>query len=87
MSVMSHWQHRQLVLTFIDRKEKRLLVNKEEYISNLKSKFPVVKIELVNFAAFSFAEQLRIVRCTDILVGVHGAGLTHGMFLPRVQRW
>lgn len=73
---------RPLVLTFIDRKEKRLLVNKEEYISNLKSKFPAVKIELVNFAAISFAEQLKIVHRTDILVGVHGAGLTHGMFMP-----
>jgi EGF domain-specific O-GlcNAc transferase len=73
---------RPLVLTFIDRKEKRLLVNKEEYISILKSKFPAVKIELVNFAAFSFTEQLKIVRHTDILVGVHGAGLTHGMFMP-----
>lgn len=73
---------RPLVLTFIDRKEKRLLVNKEEYISKLKSKFPAVKIELVNFAAISFAEQLKIVHRTDILVGVHGAGLTHGMFMP-----
>jgi protein O-GlcNAc transferase len=73
---------RPLVLTFIDRKEKRLLVNKEEYISILKSKFPAVKIELVDFAAFSFTEQLKIVRRTDILVGVHGAGLTHGMFMP-----
>ena len=73
---------RPLVLTFIDRKEKRLLVNKEEYISILKSKFPAVKIELVDFAAFSFTEQLKIIRRTDILVGVHGAGLTHGMFMP-----
>ena len=72
---------RPLVFTFIDRKEKRLLVNKEEYISSLKFRFPAVKIELVNFAAISFAEQLKIVRRTDILVGVHGAGLTHGMFM------
>ena len=75
--------NRPLVLTFIDRKEKRLLVDKEEYIATLKANFPDVKIEVVNFAAFSFAEQLKIVGRTDILVGVHGAGLTHGMFLPR----
>jgi capsular polysaccharide biosynthesis protein len=38
---------------------------------------------MIDFSAISFADQLRIVRDTDILVGVHGAGLTHGMFLRK----
>lgn len=76
-------EHRPLVLTFIDRNEKRLLVNQAECLETLKAKFPNVEIKAVNFATYSFAEQLKIVGNTDILVGVHGAGLTHGMFLPK----
>ena len=70
------------VLTFIDHKEKRRLIDKEKYIESLKSKYPAIKIDFVDFAEFPFSEQLKIVRQTDILVGVHGAGLTHGIFLP-----
>ena len=70
-----------LVLTFIDRKEKRRLIDKELYIEKLKKKFPAVQVQLVDFAPLSFTEQLKIARQTDILVGVHGAGLTHELFL------
>ena len=73
---------RPLVLTFIDRVEKRSLVNKSAYISKLRLLHPDVKIDLVSFASLPFAEQLETVRKTDILAGVHGAGLTHGIFLP-----
>uniref|UniRef100_A0A182SDA0 EGF domain-specific O-linked N-acetylglucosamine transferase n=1 Tax=Anopheles maculatus TaxID=74869 RepID=A0A182SDA0_9DIPT len=31
----------------------------------------------------SFVEQLRITRNTDIFIGMHGAGLTHLLFLPK----
>lgn len=72
---------RPLVLTFIDRREKRSLVDKEAYINHLKILYPDVEINLVNFASLPFAEQLRTIRNTDILAGVHGAGLTHGIFL------
>ena len=29
-----------------------------------------------------FDKQLKIIRTTDILIGIHGAGLTHMLFLP-----
>ncbi|EER45027.1 DUF563 domain-containing protein [Histoplasma capsulatum H143] len=71
-----------LVLTFIDRKEKRRLINQDQYIERLKAKFPAVEVNVVDLAALPFREQIKLVRHTDILTGVHGAGLTHGMFLP-----
>ena len=73
---------RPLILTFIDRRQKRKLIDKEAYIDSLSYLYPHIEIALVDFASLSFVEQLRIVRNTDILVGVHGAGLTHGMYLP-----
>ena len=72
---------RPLVLTFLSRTEKRSLINKEAYIDGLRLSYPNVEINLVNFASLPFAEQLRTIRETDILAGVHGAGLTHGIFL------
>lgn len=72
---------RQLVLTFIDRTEKRSLINKKAYVDHLKFSYPNIEINLVNFASLAFAEQLKVIRNTDILAGVHGAGLTHGIFL------
>ena len=74
-------ENRPLVLTFIDRTTKRRLIDQGLYIERLRARFPTVDIQVVDFAAMTFPEQLKIVRHTDILAGVHGAGLTHGMFL------
>ena len=70
-----------LVLTYINRTETRRLIDQEAYINTLKASLQDVHIEVVDFAPLALPEQLMIVRRTDILVGVHGAGLTHGMFL------
>lgn len=72
-----------LVVTFIDRTTKRRLVNQAELLDALHLHHPDIQLNVVDFAQLSFTEQLAIDRSTDILVGVHGAGLTHGMFLPR----
>jgi hypothetical protein len=40
----------------------------------------MININVVDFAIISFAKQLEIVRNSNIIVGVHGAGLTWIMF-------
>jgi protein O-GlcNAc transferase len=70
-----------LVLIYIDRKGSRRLVDYVSDFEELKATIPHVKVQIIDFAAISFEEQLQIIRETDVLVGVHGAGLTHGMFL------
>jgi protein O-GlcNAc transferase len=71
-----------LVLTYIDRKSSRKLENQALLLDDLKTTYPDITINIVDFAALSFREQVETVATTDILVGVHGAGLTHSMWLP-----
>ncbi|KAK2787605.1 hypothetical protein FQN53_005055 [Emmonsiellopsis sp. PD_33] len=72
-----------VVLTYIDRKETRSLVNSESYLEAIKNRFPYVRIQSIDFAAIPFKKQLEVIQGTDVLVGVHGAGLTHSMFLRK----
>lgn len=76
-------RRKQPALTLIDRKGSRRLRSSEQLTAALRSSFPDVKVELVDFAEMSFPDQIRLVRSTDILVGVHGAGLTHELFLTQ----
>ncbi|KAH8909280.1 hypothetical protein BR93DRAFT_875933 [Coniochaeta sp. PMI_546] len=71
----------QIIVTFIDRKESRRLKDQDALFTALRQEIPHIKLSAVDFAAITFAEQLRIIRDTDVLVGVHGAGLTHTMFM------
>lgn len=71
----------QIVVTFIDRKESRRLRDQDALFAALREAIPHIKLSVVDFAAISFPEQLRIIRDTDVLAGVHGAGLTHTMFM------
>ncbi|KIW92028.1 uncharacterized protein Z519_03604 [Cladophialophora bantiana CBS 173.52] len=72
-----------LVITYIDRTTKRRLVDQARLLDALRLRHPTIQLNVVDFAQLPFAQQLAVDRSTDILVGVHGAGLTHGMFLPR----
>jgi protein O-GlcNAc transferase len=73
-----------LTVTFIDRKGSRRLLNQESLLSTLRNTYSSENftLNIVDFASITLREQISIVRNTDVLVGVHGAGLTHGMFLP-----
>jgi hypothetical protein len=69
-----------ITVTFIDRHEGRRLVNQTRLLA-LASTIPHVRIHSVDFTPLSFPDQIRAVRDADVLVGVHGAGLTHAMWL------
>ena len=54
----------------------RILVNEEELIQTMSS-LPNVKVSTAEFFEMEFKDQLALFRNTDILVGMHGAGLTN----------
>lgn len=70
-----------IVVTFIDRVMTRRLQNQTALFDELQKRNPHISVRLVDFAAIPFSEQLRTARETDVLVAVHGAGLTHSIFM------
>ncbi|RVD85763.1 uncharacterized protein DFL_004070 [Arthrobotrys flagrans] len=69
-------------VTFIDRKGSRKLINSKELTDALIAAYPKVNVNVVDMAKLSLKEQISLVVNTDVLVGVHGAGHTHVLFLP-----
>lgn len=55
--------------------------NTDYLLEALRRGFPSIIAWEVDFAGISMAEQLQIVQSTDVLVGAHGGGLSHMMFM------
>ncbi|KAL1891823.1 hypothetical protein Sste5346_007365 [Sporothrix stenoceras] len=74
-----------IVVTFIDRRGTRRLLNNGPLFKALRTRFPTdnVIIQSIDMATLSLPDRLKVVQDTDVLVGVHGAGLTHTMFMRR----
>ncbi|RMY17948.1 hypothetical protein D0867_05676 [Hortaea werneckii] len=75
--------HRPQKLVMINRKHSRHLLHTDALFDALQARHPEVEMTLLDYGTLDFKAQLELDQTTDILVGVHGAGLTHGMFLPR----
>ncbi|KAK3577710.1 hypothetical protein CHS0354_032703 [Potamilus streckersoni] len=61
----------------------RKILNEAEIVSAIKSVIPNVYIRAPLLEVYPMGEQLSIISSTDILVGMHGAGMSHTMYLPR----
>ncbi|XP_006815269.1 uncharacterized protein LOC102800701 [Saccoglossus kowalevskii] len=56
--------------------------NEQELIEVLEDVFPYDDIKALNFDSIPFSKQLYEIRHTDILISMHGAALTHVLFMP-----
>ena len=69
-------------VTIIDRKRTRKFIDLDRWVATLRKKHPGSVINVVDFATISLLDQVKLVQSTDVLVGHHGAGMTHVLFLP-----
>lgn len=60
----------------------RQLTNEQELVDRLKQSHPAVEVEQVDFAQLSFEQQILKAGSADIMIGMHGSGLAHCMFMP-----
>ncbi|PNY21913.1 6-hydroxy-D-nicotine oxidase [Tolypocladium capitatum] len=72
---------KKVVVTYTRRTNTRKLIDEAEHMEALRKQVPHMKLNVVDFSLLPFYEQLKVARETDLLIGVHGAGLTHLMFL------
>lgn len=63
--------------------EFRRIINQQELINALKTVL-LFEVKLVDYKykEMPFLEQIRVTHNSDIFIGMHGAGLTHLLFLP-----
>ena len=61
----------------------RKIFNELDVIETLMDRFPGVCIQALLMESIPMRAQLEIVSETDVLIGMHGAGMMHTIFLPR----
>ncbi|XP_072307772.1 EGF domain-specific O-linked N-acetylglucosamine transferase [Eucyclogobius newberryi] len=63
--------------------EHRRILNQVQLVNALKT-VPLLEVNVVDYKYkdVPFLEQLRITHNSDVFIGMHGAGLTHLLFLP-----
>lgn len=76
-------KNKKVRVTLLSRQTKyRRIINENELVESIK-KDPRYYVRRVSYDnKLTFVEQLTITANTDVLIGMHGAGLTHLMFLP-----
>lgn len=68
-------------ITIVERKKNRKFISLDRWVKILKERYPESPINVVDFATISIEEQIRLAQSTDILIGHHGAAMSHIIFM------
>ena len=60
----------------------RKIINENELFNATNASFPDIRFTAADLAPMSMTEQLKLISETDIIIGMHGAGLMLELFLP-----
>lgn len=71
-----------LQVLIVKRATTRRIDDLEGKLAALKKLYPSVVFNVRDLSDYTFAEQVRMVHSHQVLVGVHGAAMTHLLFLP-----
>lgn len=75
--------NKKIRITLLSRDTKyRKILNEDELLNELTKNEEYEVQKVVYNRDIPFRKQLELTRNTDVLIGIHGAGLTHLMFLP-----
>lgn len=97
IDVVSMLNCKELHITLIWRRDKvyhprnikgtveRKIFNEAEMFSAIYEKFPHFCVRGFLLETLPMKEQLKIIKHTDILIGMHGAGLSHTLYLPHTS--
>lgn len=71
-------------ITYVQRSTWRYLEPEFEkkLLDSIAAQFPQYRLKTVKLENYTFAEQIQLFRNTKVLIGAHGNGLTHELFLP-----
>ena len=61
---------------------RRKIANEEELETHLRRENPNMHFRGVQLDQLPFSAQLKLAADSDVIIGMHGAGLTHAMFSP-----
>jgi len=64
---------------FVSRK----IRNEAQLLRVVQKRYPTYRVKGVQIDLLDMRQQLNYIVNTDVLIGMHGAGLTHALFLPR----
>lgn len=64
------------------RKLGRLWLNEDQVLNRMRQMWPEIQIRSIDFTLLTMVEQIKYMRETDIVIGMHGAGMVNVLWLP-----